>query len=1244
MESNLNAYQIELESKIQILEFENETLSAKAEENLLLNRAFEEIKEEDEIDTLWHNTLESISILLNIPFSGIFDVVEKQFVCNCSFALFSNEDSADIQLKVSETTLEKLISKQTCFLHKTESGFVFHYPKTGFEAENAIIIPFDSEIINNRYFVFIVDKKGQSLAERLPLFEKIIRIISSKLERVYYQNELKKLNNELEKKVEIRTEELRKQNEKLITEWNRAEESEMKVRDILQTAMDGFWLVDRKGNFIEVNDSACETLGYFREEMLKMNISDIEVIESTGQIKERISKIHTIGMDRFESKHRCKNGQIIDVEVSARYNHVHNMIITVIKDITARKQRDEILRASEERFRKAIMDAPLPIMIHTEGGKVDSVNKQWEKTTGYTLKEIPTIDIWTEKAYFGNEREANKKRIEKLYGIDNKVDEGEYIITTKSGVKRNLFFSSTSLGRNCDGKNIIISMATDLTERIGVMNELKASEERFRLAVSMSPIPIMIHNEDNEVLQLSEGWTNYSGYTIVDIPTLGDWTEKAYGKRSGFAKKYIEDLFALKKTANTGEWEVTSKNGETRNWEFFTTPIGILSDGEKVLLSTAIDITDRKRAEKKTTDSEAQLRLLIEQSPFAIELYDLNGLQIAVNKAYEDLWGFPSSTTVGRFNVLKSIEVERTGLLAYVKRAYKGESVKVPDYQFDPTGATEAIGKGRHRWLSTNIYPLKDSEEKVKNIVIVHEDITKVKEYDRLIKESEEKYRTMIERSNDLIWMLDKMGNFNFFNKHVEETTGFLFKDWKGKSFVPLLMKNELPYINDVFRKTISGNTESYELHLKVSSGKILVLSVNTAPIYTGNEITGIVSFARDITQQKEAEEKLIKALEKATESDRLKSAFLANMSHEIRTPMNGILGFAELLKEPGLSGEEQQNYIQIIEKSGARMLNIINDIISISKIESGLVELSISEINVNEQIEQLFNFFKPEAEAKGIKLFVNNTLTAKQASLKTDTAKLYSILSNLIKNAIKYTSKGSIEIGCGITADTQDTLSLQFYVKDTGIGIAKERQEAIFERFIQADIEDKMARQGAGLGLAICKSYSEMLGGKIWVESTLNEGSVFYFTIPDKRFETAEKVIEIPIEIKESKKREFKTMTVLIVEDDASSYELLMIILERSGMKTLWAENGIDAVNLCKENVNIDLVLMDINIPLMNGYEATKQIKKFRPNLPIIAQTAFALLGDRKKALEAGCDDYLSKPVKREELMLKIELLLKDL
>lgn len=380
-----------------------------------------------------------------------------------------------------------------------------------------------------------------------------------------------------------------------------------------------------------------------------------------------------------------------------------------------------------------------------------------------------------------------------------------------------------------------------------------------------------------------------------------------------------------------------------------------------------------------------------------------------------------------------------------------------------------------------------------------------------------------------------------------------------------------------------------------------------------------------DITFQKEMEIKLLKAKEKAEEGDRLKSAFLANMSHEIRTPMNGILGFAELLKKPNLTGEEQQDYIKIIEKSGARMLNIINDIIDISKIEAGLMKLSITESNVNEQIDYIYTFFKPEVEARGMKISIKNSLPTCESSIATDREKLYAILTNLVKNAIKYSHEGSIEIGYDKKGN-----SLEFYVKDTGIGIPQNRHEAIFERFIQADISDKMAHQGAGLGLSITKAYVEMLGGKIWVESKEGVGSTFYFTLP---YNASIQDDDKQQAVEATKDEDVKKLKILIAEDDIVSSMLMDLNIKIYSKDILKATTGAEVVELCRRTPDIDLILMDIRMPDINGYEATRQIRMFNRKVVIIAQTAFGLSGDREKAIQAGCNDYISKPIVKAEL-----------
>jgi len=418
------------------------------------------------------------------------------------------------------------------------------------------------------------------------------------------------------------------------------------------------------------------------------------------------------------------------------------------------------------------------------------------------------------------------------------------------------------------------------------------------------------------------------------------------------------------------------------------------------------------------------------------------------------------------------------------------------------------------------------------------------------------------------------------------------------------------------------------------SPSGMIYIKVSFNPIIKNGKVIGGSCFGRDITYRKLAEIELKRAKEKAEESDRLKTAFLANMSHEIRTPMNGILGFSELLKNPELTGDEQQEYISIIEKSGARMLNIINDIIDISRIEAGLVQLDIVKSDINDQLRYIYSFFKPEAEAKGISFNLRDLLPGGESIVYTDREKVYAILTNLVKNAIKFTEVGTIEIGCSRYEDF-----LEFYVSDTGIGIPTDRQEAIFERFIQADFSDNMARQGAGLGLSISKAYVDMLGGKIWVESKEGIGSRFRFTLPyDAGTESTEKVSVLSdVNTENSFDRELPPLKILIAEDDEASERLMVITLKTNGNVIFTAKTGFEAIATFNNNPDIDLIFMDILMPGLDGFDATKQIRQLNKDVVIIAQTAFGFSDDREKALQIGCNDFITKPIRNAELFSMI-------
>ena len=406
------------------------------------------------------------------------------------------------------------------------------------------------------------------------------------------------------------------------------------------------------------------------------------------------------------------------------------------------------------------------------------------------------------------------------------------------------------------------------------------------------------------------------------------------------------------------------------------------------------------------------------------------------------------------------------------------------------------------------------------------------------------------------------------------------------------LMENE--------RELKQNNEEYYSLNEELSESNHRILKIN---------------------------EELQLAKEKAEESDNLKTAFLCNMSHEIRTPLNAIVGFADLLTHLEVSNTKIHEYVSVIQSSSGQLLSIVNDILSMSRIQTGQEIVSIRPVYLNNVLENTCAMFTSAVHVKKLRLSVLPGSDDSDFCILTDETKLVQIITNLLHNAIKFTHQGSIEFGYSVNGSMID-----FFVKDTGIGISGQAQMHIFERFRQADTSISSDYGGTGLGLSISKAFSEMLGGKLTVTSEINVGSTFTLSIPNRVYYEKTNSFETQ-DIKVTDRK----ITILVAEDEIYNYQLLEDILASQKYTVIRAVNGLEALDICQANDKIDLILMDIQMPVMDGLTAFDEIRKIRPSIPVIAQTAYALESDKQKLLGRGFNEYLSKPIKKAELLQKI-------
>ena len=810
-----------------------------------------------------------------------------------------------------------------------------------------------------------------------------------------------------------------------------------------------------------------------------------------------------------------------------------------------------------------------------------------------------------------------------------------------------------STARYDSEKKKIFGVIQDVTQYKHIDKALKESEERFKKIFDYSNIPMALMNEKTYFINVNKKFIELIEYSEADLQNMSfkDITHPDYIEQN---LENVKKLFSNEIDVYRTEKRYITKSQKVI-WGDIQLSIIKNHEGKfNYLLANIIDITDRKHSEIiqniqyniadavvtaknfnelfETVSNE--LGKLIDTTTFYIAFYDdkTNMLYTPFEKGSHD--------TITRWSAEKSL----TGYVIKQKKSMLLTNDTI--LKLAESGVIELIGSSAEIWLGVPMEiegrtlgaivvqsydnPNAFNQSSVEILELIANQLSIYIERKRTevsLKESEFKFRSLVENAFDGIYLL-KGRHYIYVNPRFTEITGYSEEELLSNDFnVNVLMTDySVKFMENRYELRSLGQDiqNQYEMEIVTKSKGIVEIEVSTVLLESEPDLL-VLGIMRDITKRKQIEKELIHAKEQAEESDRLKTAFLQNMSHEIRTPLNGIIGFSHLLGNEDITNEEIEEFTNIIKQSGNRLLEIVNNVLDISKIETGQIEIHNKYFCLNVLINDLYGFFQPLAKSQGLNLNYHNSLDDEHCIISSDDTKLNQILTNLINNAIKFTATGSIDFGYEITDNF-----LLFYVRDTGIGISESQHIHIFERFMQANISISRNFDGAGLGLAICKGLVEFMGGKIWLESEVNKGTTFYFTVPYTIQEDIKNLINSDtISIVKSKQ-----ITILIVEDDFTSFKYLSRLLKNNDFIILKAENGLQAVDLVKNTPEIDLILMDIRMPVMDGLEATKLIKKIRPDLPVIAQTAYAFSQERSKVLSEGCDDYISKPVEKNELL----------
>ena len=835
----------------------------------------------------------------------------------------------------------------------------------------------------------------------------------------------------------------------------------------------------------------------------------------------------------------------------------------------------------------------------------------------------------------------------------------EYLFEDAKGVLKNLIPKEVEVETNDDRsfwmriipyrtvddkiEGVVITF-TDITEKKEAEIKLKESEEKYRSTYENSPDSIIIHDFEMNIVDVNQKAIKEFGYSkeeflqmkVFDLHTKDELTH---------SKEVLDEM-------NKQEMLKVDTKFQRKDGSIFwadASPCKYELNGRPIIHVVIRNITElvdarnelqkhyyhlEELVEEKSRElkiSERKFRNIAENIPGLVVKYKLSpaGAEelLYLSKNVEEVYEVPHAEAINNINLLWE-RIHPDDLDGYKKLLEKSAS----ELSFWKTELRLRMPDGRIKWLDARGVPNKGEDG---SIIwdIIGIDISDRKKADEKLLINQHYLQKAQEIGAIGTWHFDLEKNIlswteeNYKIFGIEPDTQMNYK-----LFMECVHPDDREFVDRNWKKGIENNLYDIE-HRIIAFGKTKWVREKAAFIFNDDgKVIQAFGVAQDITDRKKVEEALVVAKKKAEENDKLKSAFLANMSHEIRTPMNGLIGFADLLKEKDLSDEERNYFIDIIQTNSNNLLNLINDIIDISKIEAGQLNIRLKPCkpaNIIRDLEETFNQIKKQKDKTHIQFVARVSKKDANLQIETDPERLKQVLTNLLGNALKFTDNGTIEFGFAVSNN-----KVKFFVKDEGAGINKKDLNSIFNRFERADNADKKVVEGTGLGLSISKGIVELLQGQIDVKSTAGKGTTFEFYIP---------FIEVKGENKSTPKEQevdfnkFKGKTIVVAEDDIFNLQLFKVILENTPATVLYAENGKEVVEIVDKNPDIDIILMDIRMPVMDGVEAARIILNNNPKIKIIAQTAHAMVYDKDKFLKSGFVDYLSKPISREMLFKKL-------